>query len=305
MSRRIPRFGVGVQLAAFVCAVAGLGLLAARADDGPDDRSGKRAEWAYEKTMTVDLGRGVSMEFVLIPPGKFLMGSPPGEEVPLRGWEPHEVEITRPFYLAKYLMTQEQYEAVTGTNPSHFSPTGQGMKKVAKMETARFPVETVSWEDAQSCCAQMTEYARGRLRFRLPTEAEWEYACRARTTTPFHCGAALNGAQANCDGNSPDGTDRKGPSLERTTQVGSYPPNAWGLYDMHGNVWQWCEDYYGPYRLLPAKDPVQKQKQSENCRILRGGSWGHAASYCRAAYRYREPDGRYFTVGFRVAFRPE
>jgi formylglycine-generating enzyme required for sulfatase activity len=317
MSPRVPRLlALWVQLGAFACAVTGLGLPAppsrARADDASDDRGGKRAAVAFEKTTTVDLGGGVTMEFVLILPGKFLMGSPPDEngrnplETDFDAEKQHVVTITRPFYLAKYPMTQEQYEAITGKNPSYYSAGGSRKADVTGLDTRRFPAEGVSWDDAQACCARMTTNGRHRHAFRLPTEAEWEYACRAGTTTPFHFGSALNGKQANCNGGYPYGTDRKGPYLDRPTTVGSYPANPWGLHDMNGNVGEWCQDYYGPYEGLAANDPVRDVPDSPALRVVRGGSWISSANQCRAANRdsYRPSKSPCF-VGFRVAFRPE
>ena len=288
------------------CTVAGLSLLAARADDGPDDRAGKRAEWAYEKTATVELGGGVRMEFVLILPGTFRMGSPPGEEGHTAAETQHVVQITRPFYLAKYPTTQEQYEAIAGNNPCHFCATGGGKDKVAGLDTKRFPAESISWNEAKEYCERLTKRDGRRRTFRLPTEAEWEYACRAGTTTPYHFGSELNGKQANCHGNFPYGTDKQGPSLGRPTTVGSYPPNAWGLYDMHGNVYQWCEDWYGPNDGLSQKDPLQTRQPPDGQRVLRSGAWDLLAAYCRAAFRdHLGPDAHNASVGFRVAFRPE
>jgi formylglycine-generating enzyme required for sulfatase activity len=136
------------------------------------------------------------------------------------------------------------------------------------MPTGRFPVGSVSWEDADKFCAELEKMV-GR-KGALPTEAEWEWACRAGTATPFHFGKALNGTQANCNGNFPSGTEQKGPSLERTCEVGrkDYPPNAWGLYDAHGNVWQWCRDWYGPYDV-PGTDPERETKGSADARGFR------------------------------------
>jgi len=136
--------------------------------------------------------------------------------------------------------------------------------------------------------------------YRLPTEAEWEYACRAGTTTPFHFGSQLNGRQANCNGTVPYGTDTEGPNLEKTTPVGNYPANAWGLYDMHGNVWEWCSDWYGEYPAGSVTDPSGPAAGSY--RVFRGGSWGNDAVCCRSAYRdWHDPSIRLFILGFRVA----
>jgi formylglycine-generating enzyme required for sulfatase activity len=255
------------------------------------------------KTATVDLGGGVKMEFVLIPRGKFQMGSPEDEKDRADDEEQHEVVITRPFYLGKYEVTQEQYGQIVGANPSWFSADGEGKESVKDLDTRRFPVEQVSWEDAVSFCRKLTDRDDKRRRFRLPSEAEWEYACRAGTTTPFHFGKALNGDKANCAGNVPYGTDEKGRYLERTCRVGSYAANAFGLYDMHGNVWEWCEDYYGPYKGLDIKDQLRTEKVDESARVVRGGSWYSSARHCRAAVRGRDaPGNRDNSSGFRVAF---
>jgi formylglycine-generating enzyme required for sulfatase activity len=139
--------------------------------------------------------------------------------------------------------------------------------------------------------------------FRLPSEAEWEYACRAGTATPFHFGSSLNGDKANCNGNLPYGTDGKGSYLGRTCGVGSYSANAFGLHDMHGNVWEWCQDWYGPYSGLVGKDPLRTEKVDEFARVLRGGSWCDAARLCRASFRFwYSPANRTNRRGFRVAF---
>ena len=180
------------------------------------------------------------------------------------------------FYTGIYPVTQAEYQAVIGTNPSHF-------------KGSTLPVEQVSWDDAVAFCEKL-KLSSGQA-IRLPTEAEWEYACRGGTTTEFYFGNALNGTQANCDGNNPDGTTVKGPYLQKTTPVGSYAekyPHPWGLADVHGNVWEWCTDWY---------DSEQKY------RIVRGGSWSYDPGDCRAALRdYYAPDRRVNYVGFRVCF---
>jgi formylglycine-generating enzyme required for sulfatase activity len=213
-------------------------------------------------------------------------------------------------------VTQEQYTRVTGkANPSYFCATGGGKAKVQGMDTRQFPVENVSWEDATAYCEELnqkhlTQVPEGLrwagYRFRLPTEAQWEYACRAGTETPFSFGKELTGKQANCDGTVPYGTQEKGPYLQRTCRVGSYGANAFGLYDMHGNVWQWCADYYDPnyYTQSPNKDPFNGQKTPDEGRVLRGGSWINFAGHCRAACRHQyDPASRNLILGFRVAFR--
>ena len=139
---------------------------------------------------------------------------------------------------------------------------------------------------------------------KLPTEAEWEYACRAGTTTPFNFGSKLDGDLANCDGNYPYGTGVKGVNMGRTVKVGSYPANPWGLYDMHGNVWEWCGDNYGPYsKLENLKDPFQSTKLADEDRVARGGSWDDLASVCRATKRgYARHVACFCYFGFRVCF---
>ncbi|MHB1034770.1 MAG: SUMF1/EgtB/PvdO family nonheme iron enzyme [Pirellulales bacterium] len=259
--------------------------------------------------LVVNLGGEVKMAFVLVPAGEFTMGSPEsepsrqGREGPV-----HAVRITRPFYLGTYEVTQAEYEQVVGKNPSWLSPSGKGKDRAAGLETNRFPVEMVSWNDATAFCRRMSslpaEIQAGRVH-RLPTEAEWEYACRADTRTAFCDGDSLSSTQANCDGRVPYGAAAKGPYLERTSRVGSYKPNAWGLYDLHGNVWEWCADWYGEnyYRDSPAEDPPGPN--SGDCRVLRGGSWYSPAASCRSAFRaYYTPTVSPSYVGFRVLCQP-
>jgi formylglycine-generating enzyme required for sulfatase activity len=293
----------------------------ATTNDGKDkDKQPDPKPPTLPATMTIDLGDGVEMELVLLNAkgnAAFLMGSPPDEKE-RNPWEKnfdaekqHKVTLAKPFYLAKYPVTQEQYEKLTGKYPSYFSISGGG-KEVQGMDTSRFPVDTVSWDDAKAFCEKLMDkhgeqmpavLRQQKYRFALPTEAQWEYACRAGTTTPFYFGSELNGKSANCNGNYPYGTTDKGPYKGRTTKVGEYGENKFGLCDMHGNVCQWCEDYYGPYDL-PAKDPLRSVKYSEERRVMRGGSWLNHAWFCPAACRhYGAPGGRRDDVGFRVAFR--
>jgi formylglycine-generating enzyme required for sulfatase activity len=248
----------------------------------------------------------VGIKLVRIPAGRFMMGSPASEfgrdsdEGPL-----HEVEISRSFFLGVYTVTQDQYRKVTGKNPSHFSPGGGGQAAVHGLNTGDFPVERVSWNDAVAFCKELSarpgERAAGRV-YRLPSEAEWEYACRAGTKTPFHYGKSLSSRQANFNGNFPYGGAARGPHLNRPCRVGSYKPNKWGLYDMHGNVWQWCADIYYPryYEGSPRRDPAGPKAGTS--RVIRGGSWTHHARPCRAAYRVGfSPTGTGSYIGFRVA----
>jgi formylglycine-generating enzyme required for sulfatase activity len=274
-----------------LCAVLALPLAGA---DKPKEQK------APPKKITNSIG----MKLVLIPAGKFNMGSPTDEEDRVNNEKQHEVEITKPFYLGVYTVTQKQYQKVMGKNPSHFCKDGEGKDDVKDLDTDDFPVENVSWQDVKKFSAKLSALAAekkaGRV-YRLPTEAEWEYACRAGTTTPFHFGKSLSSKQANFDGDAPYGEAPKGPNLKRTCKVGSYRPNAWGLYDMHGNVEQFCEDWYQEdYHKDKKRDPKGPKKGES--RVLRGGLWTSGAEYCRAARRTGVPlDSHVNRWGFRVA----
>jgi formylglycine-generating enzyme required for sulfatase activity len=249
----------------------------------------------------------VGMKLVLVPAGRFTMGSPASEKE--RGNEEgpqHGVEITRAFYLGTFPVTQEQFRRVLGTNPSHFAAEGGGRDQVKRLDTRSFPVERVSWEEAVAFCHRLSEMPEEKSRkrtYRLPTEAEWEHACRAGATgsTPFSFGASLSSAQANCNGTYPYGGGARGPYLERTSAVGSFPSNAWGLFDMHGNVWEWCSDWFdlSTYATGANRDPAGPP--AGKTKVLRGGSWGDIASRCRSAYRNRiMPASCGSSIGFRV-----
>lgn len=259
---------------------------------------GRKVEEEY------DLGDGVKLTLLLIPPGTFEMGSKDEKERFLDE-VPHPVEITQPFYLGKYEVTQEQFAKVAQkAEENYFSATGGGKALVKGLQTKRFPVENVSWEEATRFCTALSQKLGRKVV--LPSEAQWEYACRAGTTTPFHFGPALNGTEANCEGTTPYGTAVKGPNKRRTVEVGSYrgQANAWGLYDMHGNVWEWCQDYYGPYAELPTKDPIRLTRGKEESRVSRGGAWDGIAAWCRSAHRDSNlPTYRNLNGGFRVALR--
>ena len=237
------------------------------------------------KELAVDLGNGVKLEMVLIPAGEFLMGSPDSDKDAQRREKPqHRVRITKPFYLGKYLVTQEQWEAVMGNNPSRF----KGPKN---------PVEHVSWDDCQQFLEKLNAKVGGGGSSQLPTEAQWEYACRAGSTTRYCFGDEESGLgeYAWYDANSGS----------KTHPVGEKKPNAWGLYDMHGNVWEWCQDWYdgGYYANSPTDDPTGPPGGS--VRVLRGGSWHDAARCCRSACRGSlRPGYRDRTLGFRVARVP-
>jgi formylglycine-generating enzyme required for sulfatase activity len=235
------------------------------------------------RELAVDLGGGVRLEMVLIPAGEFLMGSPDSDKDAAPSEKPqHRVRITRPFWMGKYLVTQEQWEAVMGDNPSCF-------------KDPRNPVEGVSWDDCRKFLEKLNEKSRsGREKFALPSEAQWEYACRAGSTTRYCFGddASELGKYAWYDENSDD----------RTHPVGGKKPNAWGLYDMHGNVWEWCQDWYagGYYVSAPTDDPAGPKTGLNH--VYRGGYWDYDAKRCRSAERfYVMPGIQCRDLGFRVA----
>jgi formylglycine-generating enzyme required for sulfatase activity len=247
----------------------------------------------------------LGMKFVLVPPGTFLMGSPPDERD--RGADEgpqHEVTITRPFYLGVYPVTQDQFQRLMGTNPSHFCRGGRGKSAVGEEDPRLLPVEKVSWGTAVAFCRRLSELpeeSRLNRLYRLPTEAEWEYACRAGKNDSFHCGPTLNSTQGNFNGTKPYGRAPSGPNLKRPTAVGSYPPNEFNLFDLHGNVWEWCLDWYAEdyYAESPPEDPAGPETGQE--RVQRGGCWDSAGAHCRAAYRGKgEPGQHVQRVGFRV-----
>jgi sulfatase modifying factor 1 len=229
----------------------------------------------------------IGMKFVWIAPGNFIMGSPKEEKQRQDNETQHKVTLTKGFYMGVYAVTQEQYETVMGNNPSQF----KGEKNL--------PVETITWDDCQEFIKKLRE--KDKKAYRLPTEAEWEYACRAGTTTPFHFGETISTDQANYYGEAVYGIGKNGVWRKKTTPVGSFPANAFGLHDMHGNVWQWCQDWYGDY---PQKDVVDPQgPEKGDSRVLRGGSWGHVPRLCRSAFRFKQvPDYRNGICGFRLCY---
>ncbi|MBO7206688.1 MAG: SUMF1/EgtB/PvdO family nonheme iron enzyme [Kiritimatiellae bacterium] len=235
---------------------------------------------------TLTLPGGATMEMIYCAPGTFMMGSLTTENGRNKDETQHRVTLTKGFWLGKYEVTQAQWESVMGNNPSCF-------------KGANRPVEKVYWEDCQEFIQRVNALLS--CGARLPTEAEWEYACRAGTTTAYHWGNALNGDKANCDGNYPCGTDVKGPYLEKTTRVGLYDANPWGFYDMHGNVMEWCADWYNRdyYTNSPSVDPIGPA--SGDNRVQRGGGWLDGAWYCRSADRQRSrPGNRFRYCGFRL-----
>ena len=236
---------------------------------------------------TEDLGNGVSLEMVEIPSGEFLMGSPEDEEKRNNDESPQHKVTIGSFFMGKFPVTQAQYQAITGKNRSVF-------------KQARRPVESVNWNDAKEFCQKLTEKT-GRT-YRLPSEAEWEYACRAQTSKPFHFGQTITTNLANYNGNSTYADVPQGQYRDRTTEVGTFPPNAFGLYDMHGNVWEWCEDaFHKSYNNAPNDGSAWTENADNRFRVLRGGSWHSEASDCRSANRHLFFFTSYFNYfGFRV-----
>jgi formylglycine-generating enzyme required for sulfatase activity len=231
----------------------------------------------------------VSFEFVKIKAGKFMMGSPDSEPGRFDDEILHEVELTKDYYMQTTEVTQGQWQAVMGNNPSYFKSCGSDC-----------PVETVSWNDAQAFIQKLNQLGQGD--FRLPTEAEWEYAARAGTTTPFAFGNCLSTDAANYDGNYPLADCPKGVYRSTTVTVGSLQSNLWKLYDMHGNVYEWCSDWYAPYSSTAVVDPVGPDEGSY--RVIRGGSWNGNARYCRSARRnLGSPGDTSNYLGFRLVFR--
>jgi formylglycine-generating enzyme required for sulfatase activity len=254
-----------------------------------------------EKAGTAFTIRDLGLDLLWVKPGTFEMGSPLSEKDRYDVETPHAVTLTDGFYLGKHEVTQSQWEKVMGSNPSEYKGADR-------------PVETVSWTDVTSFCAKLTasERAAGSLpagmTYQLPTEAQWEYACRAGTKTAFSFGEAsgelhrhANYADVNTDFDWSDKAHDDG--YENTSPVGSYKANGWGFHDMHGNVWEWCADWYGDYPTGAARDPVGPAVGSY--RVLRGGSWGSTANSARSAYRLRNgPALSNIYLGFRLSLRP-
>lgn len=243
----------------------------------------------------------IDMKFVRILPGQFLMGSPADEADRGSDETAHEVKITRPFSIGVHEVTQGQYETVMGANPSWFRKGGGGEARVVDHDASTYPVDDVTWQQASEFCSRLSnlpaEKKAGRS-YRLPTEAEWEYACRAGAKTPFHYGPSLDADQANFCGLSPYKAETK-PYYQSTWSVGSYEANKFGLYDMHGNVQEWCADWYAPYAEGMQTDP--KGAAKGEFRVARGGSWMNSGRNCRAAQRNKlDPGYSHYGLGFRV-----
>src|SRR6266404_5555598 len=233
-----------------------------------------------------EIVNSLGMKFVPIPRGTFQMGSPDDEG--FRGDDEllHLVQLVHSFYLGAYEVTQKQFESVMNANPSFFATTGTGRIKVKPKEAPLHPVEGVTWHEAAEFCAKLNardaEKAR-KFTYRLPTEAEWEYACRAGTSTPLFFGDHVSAHDANFNGAAPLGNGVKAPFLRATWTVGGYKANAFGLFDMHGNVSEWCADWYdaGYYRKSPKANPPGPSQGED--KVFRGGGWSNTARACRSA----------------------
>jgi formylglycine-generating enzyme required for sulfatase activity len=240
----------------------------------------------------LEITNEIGMKFRLIPPGTFLMGSPEDEEDRREDEHQHEVTLTRAFYMGVYPVTQAEWTSVMGSNPSCFSSSGDGSDEVSGQDTSRFPVENVSWDDAQDFLGKLNaSHGMSGVRYRLPSEAEWEYACRAGTTSPYSFGSALRDSDANY-----------GNAIGHPSAVGSYGANGFGLSDMHGNVWEWCQDWYDEdyYSSSASEDPAGPSSGSS--RVFRGGSWLSNDGRVRSSLRTHYTPGTLNNgvIGFRV-----
>ncbi|MEM1010112.1 MAG: formylglycine-generating enzyme family protein, partial [Myxococcota bacterium] len=233
-----------------------------------------------------DAERVIRQRLRWIPPGRFLMGSPDDEIDRQDDETQHPVILTEGFWLFDTTVTQELWQAVMDNNPSHFKGDNR-------------PVEQVSWDQAQEFIRTFNKTLQ-HAELQLPTEAQWEYACRAGTQTPFHVGDNITPEQVNYNGNHFYADGEKGKYREETVPVKALPCNAWGLYQMHGNVYEWCEDWFGAYPTEPQTNPTRTTESGSQ--VLRGGSWINNARYVRSAYRgHGVPTARLYGIGFRCA----
>jgi eukaryotic-like serine/threonine-protein kinase len=233
------------------------------------------------------LGDGLPLEMVKITGGNFEMGSKKSEEKSEPCEQPrHQVKVSG-FYMGKYPITQAQYQVVMGENPSF-------------IKGANLPVETVFWSDATKFCIKLSKLTGHS--YRLPSEAEWEYACRAGTSKPFYFGKTISTDLVNYAGDYSYGDGKKGENRKTTTAVGSFPANAFGLYDMHGNVWEWCADQWHPNYMDAPVDGSAWIVTGTKGHVIRGGSWNYVPWLCRSASRL-EYNHRLVNVGFRVVLQ--
>jgi formylglycine-generating enzyme required for sulfatase activity len=256
----------------------------------------KSAEYFTQTLLNPVTLEKVSMEMVAIPGGTFIMGSPENEEGYHSSQSPQHQVTVPPFFMGKYPVTQQQWRVVAALPKVNID---------LKSDPSRFkgdnlPVDRVSWNDAQEFCARLSQMAN--KTYRLPTEAEWEYACRGGTTTPFYCGETISTDLANYNGNYTYGQGQKGEYREKTTEVGIFPANPFGLYDMCGNVWEWCEDgWHKNYINAPIDGSAWTSLGSKP--VLRGGSWFIIPQYCRSASRLNYVRGERGLINVNVGFR--
>lgn len=237
------------------------------------------------KSMRVVVRSGIVVELQYCPAGVFMMGSPESEEGRDSDERLHRVDISRPFWIGRFPVTNLQWKNVMGSAPSRF-------------EGDMIPCVNVSWYDCNDFLARLNRETG--QEFRLPLEAEWEYACRAGATTAYSWGNALNGDRANCNGEHPCGAIDRGENVGRPVAVGGYPANRWGLYDMHGNIREWCADWYRQDHKSTTDSTLTRQ--ACRYRVLRGGGWLDDAQDCRSAYRdMEEPAVRSHDIGFRIS----
>jgi RNA polymerase sigma factor (sigma-70 family) len=254
----------------------------------PAAKDEKQATESQPKDPPKQFTNSIGMKFAWIPAGSFIMGSPKDELSRGANETPHKVTLTKGFYMGVHLVTQEQWQEVMSNNPSQFN----GEKNL--------PVDSVTWNECQEFMKKLR--AKDKKLYRLPTEAEWEYSCRAGTKTPYHFGETISSDQANYDGEQIYGAGKKGVFREKTTPVGTFPANPWGLFDMHGNVLQWCQDWHDDYPQNDVVDPQGPEKGRDHV-VVRGGSWDLHPMYCRSAYRGgTEPENRNSNYGIRVCF---
>ena len=254
----------------------------------PAARAPKPAVASKPAEPETKITNSIGMTLVYIRPGTFMMGSPSDEPGIFDNETQRQVTLTRGFYIQTTEVTQGQWRTVMGNNPSYFSNCGDDC-----------PVENVSWNDTQEFIRRLNR-KEGDSIYRLPTEAEWEHAARAGTSTPFNTGKCLSTEQANYNGNYPLSGCSKGQYRGKTIRAGSFSPNAWGLYDMSGNVWEWCQDWKGDYQSGSVTGPAGPLSGSS--RVNRGGGWGGNARSCRSASRGgSSPGGRGSSIGFRLA----
>jgi formylglycine-generating enzyme required for sulfatase activity len=271
----------------------------------------RRRAQGFREPLGAEADGASSLTMLWMPPGRFWMGSP--EEEPERRSEegPQHLVQLQGFFLSQTPITQAQWREVADWKPNK----GElGWSKTLIPNPSRFngdqrPVERVSWEDAMEFCHRLSQ--RTSRNYTLPSEAQWEYACRTGTTTPFHWGATISTKLANYDGTKVYGDSEKGVFREETTHVGTFPANPWGLHDMHGNVWEWCADHWhGNYEGAPENGRAWIEKGDKanelKIRLLRGGSWLLNPGYCRSAFRnFDHLNRRSVDLGFRVCCHPQ